>query len=423
MNNTLTPVFQSKNALLSIAAIFFDRIAYYGSRSILILYFIDKLQFDQNTILELYGYTNMVPAIFAIIGAIIGDLTSNKIVSIVSFIGMILSCLAFAIPSEITAIIGAFAFLIFSKNNSVHMRSIFARELQPSKSSLDTGFTIFYVVINIAAFMGSIIVGLLAEKFSFILGFAFCVIVYMLGCLAVFLLTPKNTSSVHRMKSSLEIRWLIPILVGIFISTFWILYEVCFSNTYLIFSDMIADQEQSNFSMYGLSVIQLAPIVLFGFILIILWAFLKMNSFLKKAIGFTLAAFAVLLMMFIPEQADSTHMITFIAAMSIIGLAELIIGPIGDSIIARYVHPKWLATAFAILYFVFALGSYIASFVKEHIVPIENEIALIIGIVIFLIMGIGCLLLAIFLKSGSRPEVISNAPLDNLNSLENDSKN
>jgi len=281
MDKTLALTFKSKNALLATGAMFFDRLSYYGIRSVLIVYFLDVLSFEQSTVFDVYSYTYLASGFFALVAAIIGDLTSNKTLSIIGFGGMLLSCLFLAVPSEVTAIIGVAFFILFGKASSVQIKSIFAREHQPFEGALDTGFTFLYTTINVAAFLGSLVVGFLCESLSYSIGFIFCVIIYLAASILIFLINSKKVSEVKRTESSSESRWLIPVAIGIFICTFWVVYEFCFSNSYMIFRDLLEGRSDSMFSEQSMPIIQTVSTFLIGALLIVLWAMFKMNSFLK----------------------------------------------------------------------------------------------------------------------------------------------
>lgn len=148
-----------------------ERFSYYGMRGLLVLYLVNSLEIPRASALEIYAtYTGLVYAT-AVIGGYAADRWLGTSRSV--FIGAIVMALghfAMAIPSLLYFALGL---LIagngfFKPNISTLVGTLYSK----SDPRRDAGFTVFYMGINLGAFLAPLVCGTLGEKFGWHIGFA-----------------------------------------------------------------------------------------------------------------------------------------------------------------------------------------------------------------------------------------------------------
>jgi proton-dependent oligopeptide transporter, POT family len=171
-----------------LATLFFtemwERFSYYGMRAFLILYMVHALGFDDRHAGRVYGnYTAGVWAA-AIVGGIIADWWLGQYRSVL--IGGIIIALghftlAFhPLPFFYTGL----SFIVVGTGLlKPNVSGIVGALYEPGDARRDAGFSIFYMGINLGAFIGPLIAGWLAQKVDWHLGFACAGVGMSLGLL------------------------------------------------------------------------------------------------------------------------------------------------------------------------------------------------------------------------------------------------
>ena len=161
-----------------------ERFSYYGMRALLTLYMVKFLMFNTQKAGHIYGlYTGLV-YLTPLIGGYIADryLGARKCIMIGAII-MMLGHFIMAFPT-IPLFYTALIFLIigngFFKPN---ISSIVGQLYDKNDHRRDSGFTIFYMGINLGAFLSPLICGTLGEKVGFHYGFASAGIGMLIGLL------------------------------------------------------------------------------------------------------------------------------------------------------------------------------------------------------------------------------------------------
>ena len=171
-----------------LATLFFtemwERFSYYGMRAFLILYMVHALGFDDRHAGRVYGnYTAGVWAA-AIVGGIIADWWLGQYRSVL--IGGIIIALghftlAFhPLPFFYT---GLSLIVVGTGLLKPNVSGIVGALYEPDDARRDAGFSIFYMGINLGAFIGPLIAGWLAQKVDWHLGFACAGVGMSLGLL------------------------------------------------------------------------------------------------------------------------------------------------------------------------------------------------------------------------------------------------
>jgi POT family proton-dependent oligopeptide transporter len=168
-----------------------ERFSYYGMRALLVLYLVNALKWDTPHAANLYGTYTMLVYLTPVIGGYLADRWIGTRRSLV--IGSIIISLGhftLAFPG-MTAFYAGLGLIIigtgfFKSNVSTMVGQIYPK----GDSRRDSGFTIFYIGINVGAFLGPIVCGWLAQnpRYGWHYGFAaagvgmvFGLIAYLMG--------------------------------------------------------------------------------------------------------------------------------------------------------------------------------------------------------------------------------------------------
>ena len=166
-----------------------ERFSYYGMRAILVLYIISEvddknpgLGWSQGDALELYGWYTMLVYVLSIPGGLLADklLGQKKTV----FLGGVLLCLGHGILAieEMWAFYSGLVLIILGvgalkPNISTMVGGLYNK----GDVRRDKGFTLFYIGINVGAFLSSLIVGTVGEVYGWHYGFGLAGIGMVLG--------------------------------------------------------------------------------------------------------------------------------------------------------------------------------------------------------------------------------------------------
>ena len=148
-----------------------ERFSYYGMRALLVLYLVNALHYERKDALALYGlYTGLV-YLTPIVGGYLADryLGRRKAI-LIGGLTMALGHFAMAFEPLLHLALGLLIIGngFFKPNISTLLGSLY-RQGDPRR---DAGFTIFYMGVNLGAFLAPLIAGTLGEKVGWHYGFA-----------------------------------------------------------------------------------------------------------------------------------------------------------------------------------------------------------------------------------------------------------
>lgn len=173
-----------------------ERFSFYGMRALLILYMVNELKYSDEKGNLVYGSYQALVYTMPLFGGLIADKIFGFRRSVVlGGILMAIGHLVLAFPSEQSFFIGL-AFIIsgngFFKPN---ISSMVGRLYRPGDSRRDAGFSIFYLGINVGAFLGGLACGYIGQKINWHYGFGLAGIFMVLG-LINFLYGQKSLGNV-----------------------------------------------------------------------------------------------------------------------------------------------------------------------------------------------------------------------------------
>ena len=161
-----------------------ERFSYYGMRAILVLYLVNALKWDTANAANLYGTYTMLAYLTPVIGGYLADrIIGTRRSLVIGSIIISLGHFTLALPGMSAFYLGLALIIIgtgFFKSNVSTMVGQIYRE---GDSRRDSGFTVFYVGINVGAFLGPLVCGGLAQssRFGWHYGFAAAGVGMVLG--------------------------------------------------------------------------------------------------------------------------------------------------------------------------------------------------------------------------------------------------
>jgi dipeptide/tripeptide permease len=176
---------------VGLAVLFFtemwERFSYYGMRAILVLFIIAPVEkgglgWSNVDALALYGWYTMMVYVMGIPGGIIADrwLGQKKTV----LIGGLILCAGHGVLAiqNLTAFYAGLVLIVIGVGGlKPNISTIVGGLYQAGDPRRDRGFTIFYIGINLGAFLSSLIVPLVAEYYGWHYGFGLAGIGMLLG--------------------------------------------------------------------------------------------------------------------------------------------------------------------------------------------------------------------------------------------------
>ena len=170
----MTKLIINKNPY-SLTTLFFtemwERFSYYGMRALLVLYLVNSLNYSDGDALHIYAiYTGLV-YLTPIIGGYLADkyLGTQKTIFI-GGITMMLGHFLMVFPDLLFLAMGLL--IIGNGYFKPNISTLLGRLYKDNDVRRDSGFSIFYIGINLGAFLAPLIVGYVGETISWHYGFA-----------------------------------------------------------------------------------------------------------------------------------------------------------------------------------------------------------------------------------------------------------
>ena len=366
-----------------------ERASYYGFRALVVLYMTgETLKMDRTEALSIYGWFAGSMVFSQIIGGLFGDLLiGNKKAIIFGGIIQAIGAFSLCIPSTTGLYLGLFLVVLGSGFFTPNILSNFGKSYLNKTKLLDSGFTIFYLAINLGSFLGISLIGYSGEKFGYNIGFVISGILMLLSIVPIIISKEFNSEEFEKGETSISKRILNILIAFIVVGVFWGIYEI--SNIRIFdlqmqFSEISAwNISKSLWQTIG-SIFTL-PISL---VAIILWTFFYSSQFFKLMVGFIFGAISFGVLFVIPEIPTENHTITYLISLVFLGISEIHIAPIILSISTKYANPKYLAILMSLAFLPTRLISLIFGLFNHKLYD-NPMLGLKIGIVGMTVVGIG----------------------------------
>ena len=409
-----------------------ERFSYYGMRAFLILYMTTPvvaggLGFDVERAGSIYGTYTMSVWLTPIFGGLIAD----------RMLGAYRSVLVGGIIIALGHFTLAFESLPFFYSG-LTLIAIGTGLLKPNATTLlgtlydaqdarrDAGFSIFYMGINIGAFIGPIIAGFLAEKVNWHAGFACAGVGMTIGLIQYVVsrdrlrhaegrsavrtnatgtagATPADASTAGFTRTE-WLRMAAVLVFFVFAAIFWAAYEQA-ASTLALFTDRFADRTFFDWtiptswfvSIQALFVIMLSPVFAW------LWVRLgrrEPSTPSKFAFGLLFAGLSFVLLfpagvMSQGAQGASTITALLVGAYFLQVVGELCLSPVGNSVVTKLAPAKVVGLMMGLWFLSISAGNKLSGFIAglSATVPITTLFtwiaALTLGAALVLFLFIG----------------------------------
>ncbi len=385
-----------------------ERFSYYGMRALLVLYMLDYLiPSARNGSIHVWGFVSLQKALEGVFGPLDAQPLSSQIYGLyTAFVyltpifggmladrilgqrktvvigGVIMAIGQFLLTSPAMFIPGMLFLIVgngcFKPNISTQVGSLYL----PGDSRRDGAFVIFYMGVNLGAFLSPLVCGTLGQRYGWHYGFAaagfgMCigVLFYLWGqrFLAKDHLT--RAKEVHHEKAPLtraEKKAVFGLIVLCLVNVvFWMVYEQQ-GNTLQIFADRNTDWHVFGWEMPTTWFQAFNPMFIFLLspLLIMFWRWQSRRgseppSVIKMAIGCVLLGLSFLVLIYIASGMHTAEKISFLwlaASTFILTVGEIYLSPIGLSLVTKVAPARIVSTMMGVWYMSNFFGNYLTGY-------------------------------------------------------------
>ncbi len=404
-----------------------ERFSFYGMRAILVLYLTREtlgdnpgLGWSSAEALALYGWYTMLVYVMSIPGGIIADkwLGQKKTV----FLGGML-LIAGHLTLAVNNMVGFYTGLVLIISGvgclKPNISSMVGGLYKSGDPRRDSGFTIFYIGINIGAATAPLLIGYIGEVYGWHYGFGLAGIGMMIGQ-AIYLWGQKYLKDVgnfipasklegtktNKPLTNIDKDRIIVLLISfIIVIVFWAAYEQAGGLMNIYTHDKI-DRVIFGFEIPA-SLFQSVPaifVIIFGTIVASFWRKRQLkgkesSSLFKMAIGTMVMGTGFLMMTGAAlevQDGGKAMLIWLILSYLLQVIGELSISPVALSFITKLAPLKYASIMMGVYFAATGLGNKVAGLVGE-LATRAGELEVFTGIFIFCLL-FGLLLLVFFKK-------------------------
>lgn len=361
-----------------------ERFSYYGMRALLVLYLVNALKWDTARAANLYGSYTSLAYLTPLLGGYLADRFLGTRRSLV--IGGVLIALghfSLALQSTLTFYLGL-VLVIFGTGFFKPNVSTMVGQLYPEGDSRrDGGFTLFYMGINLGAFLAPLICGYLGERVGWHYGFGAAGVGMVLG-LGLYIwgrdkylpgigLAPagrreKNVEPVVRGHDDGS-RIAALAVVVLFVIAFWSAFEQAGSSMNL-FADRHTDRQAGSFLIPAswFQVVNAGFILLLAPLFALLWRRLdakgrEPSTPMKMVFGLALLGIGFVFMVVGGTRADAGILVSpfwLVAAYFFHTTGELCLSPVGLSYVSKVAPARFASVLMAVWFMASGAGNKIA---------------------------------------------------------------
>jgi len=366
-----------------------ERASYYSFRALIVLYMVgETLKMERAEALTIYGWLIGSLVFSQIIGGLFGDLLiGNKKSIIIGGIIQAIGAFSLCIPSTTGLYLGLFLVVLGSGFFTPNLISNFGKSYLNKTKLLDSGFTIFYLAINLGSFLGILLIGYIGETYGYNIGFVLSGILMLISIIPITITKEKRLDEIEKNEFPISKRILNILIAFIVVGLFWGFYELSSIRTFDLQLQLseISTLGIPNHLWQSINSIFILPI---SIIAIILWTYFYSSQFFKLMLGFIFGVLSFGILFLIPEVPTEQHTITYLISLLFLGISEIHIAPIIHSILTKYSNPKYLAILISLAFLPTRLISLIFGLFNDKLYD-NPMLGLKIGIVGMIVVGIG----------------------------------
>lgn len=382
-----------------------ERFSYYGMRGLLVLYIATSatandpgLGWTTKDALWLYGWYTMLVYVMSIPGGIIADkwLGQKKTVMLGGIL-LVAGHSVLAIPNKIAFFTGLALIILGVGCLKPNISTMVGGLYKQGDIRRDKGFTIFYIGINLGAFLAGIIVGVVASKYGWHYGFGLAGIGMLLGQI-VFMWGHKylvgvgefigskssgNSEVAKKPLTKIEKDRVVVLLISfLIVIVFWGAFEQA-GGLMNVYTDVKVNRVTGLGGPNWLQEIPTAVfqslnagyIIIFGTMIAGFWAWAKKSgkessSIFKMAIGTIIMGLGFVFMMFASKEASSetfgkAAMFWIFMAYLFHTIGELCASPVALSFITKLAPVKYASIMMGIYFACTGFGNKLAGSIGE----------------------------------------------------------
>lgn len=376
-----------------------ERFSYYGMRGILVLYIVASssgadpgMGWTYKEALNLYAIYTMSVYVASIPGGWLADkvLGQKKTVMLGGFL-LVLGHSVLAIPQDWAFFTGLVLIVLGVGGLKPNISTMVGGLYQQGDPRRDSGFTIFYIGINIGALLAGITVGLVAHYYGWHYGFGlagigmlFGQIVYIWG--QKFLrgigdfygsedASPEEKAAAKRPLTKIEKDRVVVLLLSfLIIIVFWGAYEQA-GGLMNLYTDIKIDRHVGGANGWEIPAavfqsLNSAYIIIFGTLVGGFWIWWKKSgressSLFKMAIGTIIMGTGFVFMVFAAKEASAEHfgkaaLVWIFLAYFFHTIGELCTSPVALSFITKLAPVKYASLLMGLYFAATGFGDYLA---------------------------------------------------------------
>lgn len=366
-----------------------ERASYYGLRLLIIIYMTGEvLKMNSTEALSIYGLFTGSVMLSKIIGAILGDLfIGNKKALFIGGMIQAIGAFCLCIPSTLGLYLGLFLIVIGNGFYTPNIISNFGKSYLNNKKQLDSGFSIFYLATNLGAFLGTLLIGLIGEKYGYNYAFIIGGLLMLSSLIPILRTKEKVVEKEFKHDLTIKKRILNISIVLMVVGLFWAIYEISYYriiDLQVQFKDAITIEMFKN-DWHSINSLLILPICI---IAIIGWTYFYTSQFFKLILGFIFGAISLIVLMSIPDVFTEKHMVLYLLSILFMGISEIHIAPILYSTLTKYSNPKYLAILISLAFIPTSMLIFSTGFFNDRFY--DNPIfGLKLGVIIMIIVAIG----------------------------------
>ncbi|WP_420552896.1 MFS transporter [Tenacibaculum aiptasiae] len=357
----------TKDSLYYAISIMLERASYYGLRALIVLYMTgDILKMSNYETLNIYGLIAGSLVFGQIIGALLGDLLlGNKKAIIIGAILHAVGAFSLCIPSLTGLYLGLFLIVLGSGFFAPNITSNFGKLYLNKPKLIDAGFTLYYLIINLGAFFGIILIGYLGETIGFNVGFITAGILMLLSILPVLLSKEEVHIRLKKTLFSVSKKVLTISIAFLLVGLFWGIYKIAGTR---IFDLHVQFRKLPSLTVpvSFLSAINSYFTIVGCLIIAIIWTYFYNSQFFKILLGFIFGVLSYGILLLIPEIPTEQHLFIYIASMFFIALSEVLIALTIFGVLLQYSNPKYLAILISLMFIPTRLIALLFGLFENH---------------------------------------------------------
>ncbi|MCW7481965.1 peptide MFS transporter [Leptospira kanakyensis] len=367
-----------------------ERLSYYGMRALLVLYLVKSLGFSDADAGAVYAFYTSFVYLTPVLGGYLTDrfLSYQFSIYLGSFL-MLCGHISLAFSDLSFFYLGLVLLALGNGFFKPNMSTIFGRLYDGKPGLRDSGFTIFYMGINLGGLIGPIICGSLGERVDWHLGFLSAGVGMAIGMVVFYFGSKRLPASIWQKQKdpftaanatvapdqNTKPKILLIVLLSFFSIFFWMAFEQMGSSLNL-FALRNTDRFLFGFEVPASVLQSINPlfILIFGPLISILWSSLARrnqnpNPVMKFVLSLILLGIGFLVMVVAAKYAETGIAVSILFLVFVYfwnTLSELCLSPVGLSFVSFMAPAKYASLLMGIWFLSNAFGHYAAGILSGY---------------------------------------------------------